>query len=91
MSTERFVDCVVNNIRTLNREFIYAALEGKISTPKAKVIQEAYDKWHTDPKSGGCGGIVTFIRGKLGDERKQDDPGKGNPATKKWRALHPSS
>ncbi len=87
MSAERFVDCIVNNISTLNREFVYAALEGKIHTPKAQVIQEAYDKWHTDPKSGGCGGIVAFIRGKLGDERKQDQPGRGNPATQRYRAM----
>lgn len=77
---QRFINCIVNNIRYYNRAYLYAVLEGKRNDP---VIEEAWKNW-TTKKGFGCKQVVAFIRSKRGDERKGGKTrGSRNPAVRR--------
>jgi len=77
---QRFINCILNNIRTYNREYMYRVLEGKRKDP---VIEEAWEKWQKE-KGFGCKQVVAFIRSKKGDERKGGETrGSKNPAVRR--------
>lgn len=74
---QRFINCVLNNIRIYNRAYLYAVLENRI---KDEVIEEAFHKWQNE-KGFGCKQVAEFIRSKRGDERKMGEKrGSRNPA-----------
>jgi len=74
---QRFINCVLNNIRIYNRHYLYAVLEGRITD---EVIENAFDKWQNE-KGFGCKQVAEFIRSKRGDERKMGEKrGSKNPA-----------
>ncbi len=77
---QRFINCVLNNIRVYNRGYLYAVLEGRRDDP---VISEAWKKWQNE-KGFGCKQAAAFIREKRGDGRKVDKSrGTKNPAVRR--------
>lgn len=76
---QRFINCVLNNIRIYNRAYLYAVLEGRIHD---EVMEEAFEKWGSEKGKGfGCKQLIEFIRSKRGDERKKGATrGSRNPA-----------